>query len=75
MIKHKICPECGFTKRTTQFYKREAMRDGLETKCKECRKQERNGLYANKAAAEGREVRCHRTPLSVLLREAHRAGQ
>ena len=40
MATHKHCNKCGKTKETTQFSKKTASKDGLQTYCKECNKKD-----------------------------------
>ena len=37
----KVCPKCGRELPVSQFYKDKSCKDGLQTHCKECRKERR----------------------------------
>lgn len=47
----KPCSRCKQTKDNSEFYTRKEARDGLESACKDCRKQERAQPYRRKLAS------------------------
>lgn len=58
----KTCQTCGETKPHTEFHKRSKAKDGLQSRCKKCNRQQRNDYYKIAAGREsnrlsGRKIR------------------